>query len=429
MSKLFVSQTVRENVVKPHTLRYQQESTSLQNTLVDVLKSKGYIRTSRIESAFRTIPRHLFVPDSSLEDAYSNRALLVKQDVDGQWISSSSSPGTMAMMLEQLGLKPGHEVLEIGAGTGYNAAVMAHLVGKKGHVVTLDIDEDIVKEARCHLSSAGLVRVEVIRADGGYGYGLGAPYDRIILTVGASDILPVWRDQLKPNGRLLLPLSITWSERSVAFEKKEDFLLSRSVCNCSFMRLRGDFPGITWTQLGPEPGLVMGCNGIPEVDAEKVYTWLTGTWKDWETGVEATLGEVIFGLELWISLHKPEIRHVLTAQGDMADRNIVPSLVFGDVPKSVTTGVLIGQKGMVALMRPADRRSPFPLIIRQFGSEEALVHQVLEHIRSWEAAGRPSSKGLHIRAYPKDSTYVPKAGEFLIEKKWTKFILDWHNKT
>src|SRR5581483_5459570 len=114
----------------------------------------------------------------------------------------------MAIMLEQLQLKPGLRVLEIGAGTGYNAALMAHIVGETGQVITIDIDEDIVYNARLHLVTAGFERVQVICADGGAGYAHAAPYDRIILTVGASDITPAWRDQMKPNGRLLLPLTL-----------------------------------------------------------------------------------------------------------------------------------------------------------------------------------------------------------------------------
>jgi protein-L-isoaspartate(D-aspartate) O-methyltransferase len=144
----------------------------------------GWIQTPRIEAAFRTVLRHQFVPGTPLEEVYSNRLVLTKQDQDGQWISSSSQPAIMAIMLEQLGLEPGHRLLEIGAGTGYNAALMAHIVGKAGQVVTVDIDEDLVEAAREHLTMAGFEQVQVVCADGGYGYVEAAPFDRIILTVG-----------------------------------------------------------------------------------------------------------------------------------------------------------------------------------------------------------------------------------------------------
>lgn len=406
-------------------VRATGKSMTLQKTLVDDLKSKGYIRSALVEEAFRSVPRHLFVPEMPLENVYCNRALLVKQDEDGQWTSSSSAPGTMVVMLEQLGLEPGHKVLEIGTGSGYNAALIAHIVGPTGQVVTVDIDEELTHQARKHVAAAGFPDVRVVCADGGYGYAEDAPYDRIVLTVGAVDILPAWKDQLKADGRLVLPLSITWSERSIAFTQCDEYLTSLSVCNCSFMRLRGDFPGIRWQQLGPEPGLLLGCHGEFGVDVDDVYVWLTGPCKDWETGIEATLGEVIFGLELWASLRKPEVRHVLAAQGDMVNRNLVPPLVLGNDPETVTTGILIGGQGMVALMRPSDLRSPFPLIIRQFGTDDTLARQLLEHVKNWDKAGRPSTKGLRVRAYPKDAGYTVRNGEFVVEKPYTTLVLDW----
>jgi protein-L-isoaspartate(D-aspartate) O-methyltransferase len=331
----------------------------------------------------------------------------------------------MTVMLEQLGLLPGHRVLEIGTGSGYNAALLAHLVGPTGEVVTVDIDEELARQARKHVVEAGFPNVKVICADGGYGYADDAPYDRIILTVGAADVLPAWKEQLAPDGRLVLPLSITWSERSIAFTPDDDHLTSLSVGNCSFMRLRGDFPGMNWQQLGPEPGLLLGCHEDFGVDADAVYAWLTGPFKDWKTGIDATLGEVVFGLELWVSLHKSEVRHVLAAQGDMVDRNLVPPLVLGSNPDTVTTGVLIGEQGMVALMRPSDQRNPFSLILRQFGHDDTLVHQLLEQIKNWDSAGRPGTKGLRIRAYSKDAGYSVRNGEFVVEKPCSTLVIDW----
>ena len=129
----------------------------------------------------------------------------------------------MAIMLEQLNPQPGHRVLEIGAGTGYNAALMGHLVGDSGLVITVDIDDDLVESAREHLGSAGLHRVSVVCGDGGLGYADRAPYDRIILTVGAWDIVPAWWKQLKLGGRLLLPLEVKGGvQKSVAFDRMDD---------------------------------------------------------------------------------------------------------------------------------------------------------------------------------------------------------------
>ena len=134
----------------------------LNQALVDELKSMGCIQTPRVEAAFQAVLRHRFIPETPLEEVYSNRVILTKQDQNGQWISSSSEPAIMAIMLEQLDLEPGQKVLEIGAGTGYNAALMAHIVGETGQVVTIDIDDDLVEAVQAHLLRAGFDHVQVI---------------------------------------------------------------------------------------------------------------------------------------------------------------------------------------------------------------------------------------------------------------------------
>ncbi len=153
---------------------------TLRETLIDELKAKSHLVSPPVEAAFRAVSRHLFVPGVSLAEAYADYSIPTKR-LDDQVVSSSSQP---AIMLEQLGLEPGHKVLEIGAGTGYNAALMAQLVGETGKVITMDIDQDIVDSAREHLAAAGFDRVQVVCADGGHGYAEAGPFDRIILTVG-----------------------------------------------------------------------------------------------------------------------------------------------------------------------------------------------------------------------------------------------------
>src|SRR5947199_2194876 len=142
---------------------------ALHRALIDALVRRNAIKDSRVEAAFRAIPRHLFLPDVPLAEVYRNEAIPTKI-VDGEAVSSSSQPEIMATMLEQLGLEPGHRVLEIGAGTGYNAALMTHLVGDSGAVTTIDLDEDVVDGARAHLASAGFDRVRVALGDGALGY-------------------------------------------------------------------------------------------------------------------------------------------------------------------------------------------------------------------------------------------------------------------
>jgi protein-L-isoaspartate(D-aspartate) O-methyltransferase len=195
----------------------------------------------RIEQAVRAVPRHVFVPSVPLPQAYADDVVQTKHDRAGLAISAASQPRIVAMMLGQLGVEPGQRVLEIGAGTGYNAALLAHLVGERGHVTTIDVDDDIVAGARAGLAAGGYRNVRVVLGDGAVGCPDGAPYDRVIATVGTSGDLPAaWLDQLTPQGRLVVPMRVRGSvTRSITFERAAGCWRSRDSEMCGFMPLRG----------------------------------------------------------------------------------------------------------------------------------------------------------------------------------------------
>ena len=221
----------------------------LRQRLVEKLRADGVLRDLAVERALRTVPRHLFVPDVPLEHAYSDNAIPTHEE-GGLPISSASQPAIVAIMLQQLRVEPGMRVLEIGAGTGYNAALLAELVGPSGAVTTVDIGEEIAAEARGRLASAGYPRVAVIAADGAAGWPPNAPYDRIELSVGASDITPAWYEQLRIGGLVTLPLWLGISDASVALRKHAGALVSESLAPCGFMRLRGsEQSATTWVAL------------------------------------------------------------------------------------------------------------------------------------------------------------------------------------
>jgi protein-L-isoaspartate(D-aspartate) O-methyltransferase len=207
--------------------------------LVRLLIDKGVLTDPRVADAMATVPRELFVPEDRRDDAYADKVLVTKWDGDGIAISSASQPAMVAIMLEQLRLENGHSVLEIGAGTGYNAALLARLADR---VITVDIDEEIASAARLRL--AGVPNAEVRTGDGWAGAPDHAPYDRIELTIGTSDISAAWRDQLRDGGLLVLPLWLRVGvQLSVAFRREGDVLRSESVYDCGFQRLRGPHGG------------------------------------------------------------------------------------------------------------------------------------------------------------------------------------------
>ncbi len=207
--------------------------------LVRLLTDKGALTDRRVAGAMESVPRELFVPPDRRDEAYTDTVLVTKWDDTGVAISSASQPAIVAIMLEQLRVERGHSVLEIGAGTGYNAALLGCLADR---VVTVDIDEDIARTARERLT--GVDNVEVRVGDGWAGAPDHAPYDRIELTIGTSDISAAWRDQLADGGLLVLPLWLRVGvQLSVAFRRDGDVLRSESVRDCGFQRLRGPHSG------------------------------------------------------------------------------------------------------------------------------------------------------------------------------------------
>lgn len=214
------------------------------NQLVDGLIDDGAIHSSRIEQAFRAVLRHWFVPDAPLGEVYRDAAVVTHRGPDGIPVSSSSQPAIVARMLGQLDVHPGHRVLEIGAGTGYNAALLAQLVGPEGEVVTVDVDPAICARAERHLRAAGIRNVSVLAADGWTVRLNGRPFDRVESTVGVWDLSMAWVDQLQAAGIVVVPLWLRAGlQASVAFRRAEGRLQSINIEPCGFMRLRGPGAG------------------------------------------------------------------------------------------------------------------------------------------------------------------------------------------
>jgi protein-L-isoaspartate(D-aspartate) O-methyltransferase len=220
------------------TVTAPSSADALLGRMVDRLAEQVHPREETL-SAFRKVPRHLFLPDVELDRVYSGSAIPTRHDEKGNPISSSSEVAIMALMIDALRLEQGQRVLEIGAGTGYNAAVLAELVGVE-NVVTLDIDPEIALEARAHLRAVGHGSLRVETSDGWMGWPDGAPYARLELTAATADISPHWVAQLEEGGVLVAPLLLRPNAQAlVALRKRGETLESLSVFAGGFMSLRG----------------------------------------------------------------------------------------------------------------------------------------------------------------------------------------------
>ena len=191
--------------------------------------------SKKVYEAIKKVPRHLFVPERYKEEAYVDTPLPIGY---GQTISA---PHMVAIMCELLDLKEGDKVLEVGTGCGYHAAVVAEIVGKKGKVISIEYIPELAERARTILKALGYENVEVIVGDGSKGYEKEAPYDKIYVTAAAPDIPKPLVDQLKPGGKMVIPIgnSVQWL---VIVEKDEEGnVKKRNWGSVRFVPLRGEY--------------------------------------------------------------------------------------------------------------------------------------------------------------------------------------------
>ena len=230
----------------------------LLHNFVDMLKATGSVKSKAIERALQSTPRHLFVDrmhplgkrkryievdptrptKGQLARIYSDEALLSRMNPP----SSTSQPSLVVHMLEVLCARPGHRVFEVGAGTGWNAALLSHLVGPSGQVISMDIQPDVTHAARRHLKRQGAKNVRVVTGDAARGYARGAPYDRLITTVTCPAVFPAWWEQLTLGGVMVMTLSDLPGESQclmLRLQKRKDRLRGEVVSLPGFMLFTG----------------------------------------------------------------------------------------------------------------------------------------------------------------------------------------------
>ncbi|MFJ4609612.1 methyltransferase, FxLD system [Streptomyces griseus] len=254
------------------------EAVRLREQMAESVIRGGWAPSSRVQAALRAVPRHRFVPEAPLETAYDDEiAVATVREDGGAVVSSVSAPWLQADMAEQLRLEPGMHVLEVGSG-GYNAEFLAHLVGDRGRVVSVDLDPFVVRRAERLCAEAGSGRVTAVLGDGSRGAPGHVPpggFDAVIITHTATDIAPAWREQLAEGGRLVVPLDIGGYTRSITLVRRGDVLHAEHWTYCGFVRDRGatarTVPTATFA------------------DGEVTVRWESGTAGD-TTGLEEALG-------------------------------------------------------------------------------------------------------------------------------------------
>ena len=202
--------------------------------LVNRLMREGYIKSDNVKKAFLAVPRENFVPEPLKMQAYVDRPLEIG---NGQTISA---PHMVAIMCEALDVYKEQKILEIGAGSGYHAAIVSQIVGKTGHVYTIERFEDLAKRAQETLKHAGITNVTVEVGDGSEGLKTYEPYDRIYVTCAAPSVPQPLIDQLKDFGKLLIPVGSMYCELQL-IEKKGKEIQIKELGGCVFVPLVGKY--------------------------------------------------------------------------------------------------------------------------------------------------------------------------------------------
>ena len=394
---------------------------TLRDELVDTLVAHGTVQSSQVEAAMRAVPRHLFLDNEPLKVAYADESVIIRRSDDGRPLSSVSQPSVVATMLEQARLQSGERVLEIGAGKGYNAALLARLVDPDGEVTTVDINPDLVTDARQVLTAVSDKKVHVICADGEYGAKDHAPYSLVIVTVGAAELPPAWLDQLTQDGRIVVPLRFRGLFRLIAFEREDGHLVSRDMKVFGFVSMQGDgaLPQRT-VPLGSEDVQLVVDDGQP-ADAQALSQALSFPRQEAWTGVALGGAEgVLPSLDLWLA-------NVLDAYGRLhADGEAVKRGVVGLTLPAGSSATW--ERDSLAYLTVRDTAGPgdaggYELGACAYGPEsERLAARLAEQVRVWDREKRSGSGGV-IRAYPAgtpDDQLVPGR---VINRRHTRFVI------
>ncbi|MFF0572598.1 methyltransferase, FxLD system [Streptosporangium saharense] len=405
----------------PNTTTAQELREAMVDRIAANRQALGLRLPEEVARALRTVPRQLFIGDVPLEEAYGDGAIVTVRGEDGLNLSSVSAAWLQTAMLCQASLKPGDHVLEIGSG-GYNAALIAELVGPHGSVTTVDIDPAVTQRARICLDEAGYTAVEVVCADAEFELGPGRTFDAIIVTVGVPDISPAWWSQLAAGGRLIVPLRTLGLTRSWLLERDGETLVSSDQFTCGFVPLRG---------AGARQGL-----SIPLRDDPSVSLWLgedtstnpadpvrdlTGVLDlpraSARSGVTFSSKESTSGQDMWLATTVPGFCQVIADQ-EAIDADIVRLTWRWGSPARVDAATL------------AYRGTPQPtadglheFVTYAHGPDaEAAAAFLAEQIGAWDRAGRPKPR---LRVYPATTPDDELAEGFRLDKWHSRLVIDF----
>jgi len=359
----------------------------LWSQMLASMRKEGALATPGVEAAFTAVPRHLFLPNVSIEEVYTDKAIGIQHDEHGLLTSSSSQPTMMAIMLNQLQLKSGDNVLEIGTATGYNAAIMKYIVGETGTVTSIEIDAELAKQAQANLQHSQIKAVHVVHADGALGYAPRASYDHIVASVGVWDIPSAWISQLKPKGSLVVPIVVDGIQISATFTLQADgTALSTDNRPCAFVYLRGQHAGPNFRRQVASSALYILADEVDKIDTVALHLLLSDDQEYCQLTPNIKLNEFWFGYQIYLMLNEPEGYIFLVYS--MADGQKAYGLEG--------RGVALFAKGAASFVDYNEKG-----VVHCFAGSDAFM-ELQRLLDEWITLGKPSMDALRMRLIPKD---------------------------
>lgn len=390
-----------DNIEKYQKQLLEQTQKLYEETPISEATTQAYLATPRhcFVRRYRewgTKEWHVVNSDSLAEHLatlYANRPIILFGDDDQNIPSTISQPAFVLRMLDLLQLKPGDKVFELGAGSGWNAALMGHLVGRQGQVVSLEIIPELAQSAAETIESMGISNVHIIAGDGAEGYLESAPYDRAIFTAGAFDLPHFFYEQVREEGLLLVVVKTEGGgDNLFVLRKTGDHFESIESQPCAFVQLRG-----TYQFENLEPALLE--KAIPEwgelKDEEigRKRFWWGGKGKDsfvWHT----------LGIRSFLGITEPTFRAFKTAKLDEQAREHHFFGLWDAVNRSL---VVAKDDWLVA-----------------YGNARA-EERLLQRLRQWVEVGMPTAACLDLKVFPIDAP-LPVGNQWLVKRRDSQFL-------
>lgn len=404
----------------PDYQHYQQQLLDLSRRFAAEV---GDALDEAITAAFLATPRHCFVkrychwPQREWQEVteenlaqhlpvlYSNDALLLWGDDPAAPLSSISQPSLVLGMLQLLKLAPGQQVFELGAGSGWNAALMGRLVAPTGHVYSMEIIPEMAQQAAAAVAALAIDNVSIIAADGGDGYPLGAPYDRAIFTAGAYDLPRHFYSQLKDGALLLFILKAEGGgDTLILLQKHEDHFASLQSFPVGFVPMTGKYALET---LKPLPlDSLPGWATLQHQEISRTPFWWGGRGGSqlWRTqGIRSFLAITEPGFRLFVAEQEPTHSEADSA-GTAPNAAPKPEEFFGLWDEANQSLVLARHEQLIA-----------------YGNVEAHA-RLLRSLHYWVDVGMPAAASFSLRIYRSDQAVAIGEEEWLVKRAESQFV-------